>query len=303
MAKPVLDMQSKSRLRDPIVSICCITYNHKDYIQDALEGFLMQETNFPFEIIIHDDASTDGTAKIVRAYEKKYPHLVKGIYQKENQYSQGVRPSPTYVWPSARGKYIALCEGDDYWTDPLKLQKQRAFMRKNEDCTLCFHATKFLHETEPEKDFVYKPDNIPDDYRFTVESAIIIGGGLVPTSSMFFKRDSIRELPEWLLNAPVGDTPLLLFLASMGYLGYIDEIMSAYRRDAPGSWSESMKELDNIKKHYRGKFKMWNAFDEWADFQYHNYIAAKKRKDAYKYVKRILKVLLKKMGFYQLLEQ
>ena len=111
----------------PIVSICCITLHHEKYIRDAIEGFLMQKTSFPIEILIHDDASTDDTANIIREYEEKFPNIIKPIYQTENQYSKGISISATYQFPRALGKYIALCEGDDYWTDPLKLQKQVDF--------------------------------------------------------------------------------------------------------------------------------------------------------------------------------
>lgn len=115
----------------PLVSICCTTYNHGKFIQDAIEGFLMQKTNFPIEIIIHDDASTDNTATIVKQYAEKHPGLIITILQTINQYSQGIKPWPNFVFPKARGKYIALCEGDDYWTDPLKLQKQVDFLEGN----------------------------------------------------------------------------------------------------------------------------------------------------------------------------
>ncbi len=112
----------------PLVSISCITYDHEPFIRDALEGFLMQKTTFPIEILIHDDASTDGTAEIIRDYEKRYPELIFPIYQTENQHAKGVKISSTYQFPRARGKYIALCEGDDYWADPLKLQKLVNFL-------------------------------------------------------------------------------------------------------------------------------------------------------------------------------
>ena len=102
------------------VSICCITYNHEDYIADAIESFLMQETDFKYEILIHDDASTDKTADIIRSYELKYPEIIKPIYQTVNQYSKNTKILPTFLYPKAKGKYIALCEGDDYWIDPLK---------------------------------------------------------------------------------------------------------------------------------------------------------------------------------------
>lgn len=106
------------------VSIDCITYNHAPFIRQCLEGFLMQKTNFSFEVLIHDDASIDGTADIIREYESRYPDIIKLIYQTENQYSKNVAISATFNFPRAKGKYIALCEGDDYWNDPLKLQKQ-----------------------------------------------------------------------------------------------------------------------------------------------------------------------------------
>jgi glycosyltransferase involved in cell wall biosynthesis len=122
----------------PLVSITCITYNHVNFIRDAIEGFLMQETTFPVEILIHDDASTDGTAEIVSEYEAKYPKLIKPVYQNENQYSQGKKPSQ-FLHAMTLGKYIAACEGDDYWTDPCKLQKQADFLKENNEYVICFH--------------------------------------------------------------------------------------------------------------------------------------------------------------------
>lgn len=124
------NMQNTNNLKntEPLVSIDCLTYNHEAYIRDALEGFLMQKTDFPFEILIHDDASTDQTANIIREYEKKYPGIIKPIYQKENQYSKEVNITTDFQYSRAKGKYIAICEGDDYWTDPYKLQKQVDFL-------------------------------------------------------------------------------------------------------------------------------------------------------------------------------
>jgi glycosyltransferase involved in cell wall biosynthesis len=121
----------------PLVSITCITYNHVNFIRDAIEGFLMQETTFPVEILIHDDASTDGTADIVREYETQYPQLIRPIYQTENQYSQGNKPGQ-FLRPLQRGKYIAVCEGDDYWTDPAKLEIQASFLERNPDFVICY---------------------------------------------------------------------------------------------------------------------------------------------------------------------
>ena len=121
-----------------MVSICCITYNQEAYIRDALDGFIKQKTNFQWELLIHDDASTDRTAEIIREYAKRYPDRIFPILQTENQYSQGLTNiSGTFNFPRARGKYIAMCEGDDYWTDETKLQRQVDFMEAHPGCSLC----------------------------------------------------------------------------------------------------------------------------------------------------------------------
>ena len=131
----------------PLVSICCITYNHAPFIKKCLEGFLMQETSFPVEILIHDDASVDGTDEIIKEYADKYPDLIFPLYETENQYSQGKHNEiDFYNYRRARGKYIAYCEGDDYWTDPLKLQKQVDFMESHPDYSVCFHRCKYYDE-------------------------------------------------------------------------------------------------------------------------------------------------------------
>ena len=126
--------------KEVLVSISCITYNHVQYIRQCLDGFLMQQTNFAFEVLIHDDCSTDGTTEIIKEYELMYPDIIKPIYEKENQYQQG-KPSGSVVWnfPRAQGKYIAMCEGDDYWIDPLKLQKQVDFLDANPEYSFCCH--------------------------------------------------------------------------------------------------------------------------------------------------------------------
>ncbi len=135
-------MRKNMETRDVKVSICCITYNQESYIRDALEGFVHQKTDFDFEVLIHDDASTDRTAEIIREYEEQYPEIIKPILQTQNQYSLGLtNVSGTWNFPRAvqnGSKYIAMCEGDDYWTDPLKLQKQVDFMEANPECGLCY---------------------------------------------------------------------------------------------------------------------------------------------------------------------
>ena len=127
----------------PLVTVSCITYNHEKYIARALDSFLMQKTDFPFEIVIHDDASTDRTPEIIREYAEKYPEIIRPMYQKENQYSKGISNiSGAFNFPRAEGKYIAMCEGDDYWIDDSKLQRQADYMEAHPECTMCFHSAK-----------------------------------------------------------------------------------------------------------------------------------------------------------------
>ena len=132
----------------PLVSICCLTYNHAPIIKDCLDGFLAQKTSFPIEILIHDDASTDGTDIIIKEYAERNPNVIFPLFEKENQYSKGHRGSMDveFNYSRARGKYIAYCEGDDYWTDPLKLQKQVDFLESHPDYSVCFHRCFHLIE-------------------------------------------------------------------------------------------------------------------------------------------------------------
>lgn len=215
----------------PLVSICCITYNHAKYIRDALDGFMMQETDFPFEVLIHDDASTDGTADIIREYEKKYPGIIKPIYQTENQYSKGVKISTTYNYPRAQGKYIALCEGDDFWTDKRKLQIQADFMEQNHDFVLCCHGRNFLDYYKKR----YYPGpyiNVPED---GIECAheMALGKIVLPTQTMFFRKDVLLKIITNLMrdikDAPMGDLQLAFNLAFEGKIKYIKKRMATYR--------------------------------------------------------------------------
>jgi len=183
-------MSSWKTTGDPLVSVCCITYNHEKFICDAIEGFLMQKTDFPFEIIIHDDASTDGTADIIRKYEEQYPGIIKTICQTENQYSQGKKPMAEFVFPKARGKFIALCEGDDYWTDPLKLQKQVDFLENNPEYVVCYHDVVSL-----EADGSFNNQYLLDHRKCDYTSDEMIKGAWIPTMTRCF-RNVINGFPE-----------------------------------------------------------------------------------------------------------
>jgi len=249
-----------------LVSISCITYNHEKYISEALESFLMQKTNFKYEILIHDDASTDNTAKIIREYEKKYPEIIKPIYQTVNQYSKKIKITIIYNYPRAKGKYIALCEGDDYWTDPFKLQKQVDYMELHPECSLCTHAAEIRSSR---KKLIRNIRPYTKNRFYSVEEVISGGGGLFATSSMLFKTAIVKKMPHFYMIAPVGDAPLTIFLALKGHVYYIDCCMSVYRYMVEDSWSRrNLLNHKAITEHIDRTNNVLREIDEYADYKY-----------------------------------
>jgi glycosyltransferase involved in cell wall biosynthesis len=231
-------------LQIPFVSICCITYNHSTYITDCIEGFLMQKTTFPFEIIIHDDASTDGTTEIIRSYAINYPNLIFPIYQNENQYSKKSGSiEARFVYPKAHGKYIALCEGDDFWTDPYKLQKQIDELQKHPNCNICFHPVLKVNEATSKKDEIIA--NYGDLVKIFSAAEVIVGGGsFMPTVSIVLNRYVIENLPEWFMQASVEDYFLQILGSLNGGALYFNETMAVYRANLKGSWTNKMNNKD-----------------------------------------------------------
>ncbi len=226
-----------AKTEDPFISISCITYNHAKYIRDAIEGFLMQKTTFPIEILIHDDASTDNTANIIREYERHYPNLIKPIYQTENQYSKKtINIWANITFPRARGKYIALCEGDDYWTDPYKLQKQIDFLEANSDFAICFHKVKILKNGRLIKDYI---THVPRDVT-TIEDLVVTN--FMHTPSVVFRNGLIKDFPDWYRESPIGDYPLHLLNAQYGKIKYINEVMAVYRIHKGGIYSNRKRD-------------------------------------------------------------
>ena len=217
-------------ITDPLVSISCITYNHINFIEQCLNGFLNQKTNFKFEILIHDDASTDGTKELIEKYKEQYPDIIKPLYQKENQYSQGVRGiMATFNFSRAKSKYIAICEGDDYWVDPLKLQKQVDFLERNEEYTLA-HSDVNIHIEQTNK--IYAGINKIKDR--SIKSGDVFIDKLesnyrIFTCTALFRNIDITILYKEHKNYMQGDLILFLELAKNGLVKYFDEPMATYR--------------------------------------------------------------------------
>lgn len=252
------------------VSIFCMVYNHEKYLRKCLDGFIMQKTNFKFEALVHDDASTDNSANIIREYAKKYPYIIKPIFQIENQYSKGISIDRTYIFPKAQGKYIAYCEGDDFWTSPYKLQRQFDYMEENDDCSMCVHQScaydienKTYHlitESRCERD--YSPDEI-----------IRGGGGIFSTNSFFIRKDIYEKMPVCFLQEGVGDYQLMMYGSMSGRFHYIPVVLSVYNCGVQGSWTARHKEYLEVRIRYlEEQMRMLNLVNEYYNYKYNESI-------------------------------
>ena len=231
-------------MSEVLVSISCITYNHSAYIRQCLDGMLMQQTTFDFEILIHDDCSTDGTDDIIREYASKYPQIIKPLFEEENQYQQG-KPIGTVVWnlPRAKGKYIAICEGDDYWTDPSKLQKQVDFMEANPDYSICFHKVKTLIQSTGE----LKDEFIVRDMPGTSTIVDLAIGNYIHTPSVLYRKSNLdQSVYQNMTPCLPGDYVMWMLLAEKGNIYKIEEFMAVYRYGV-GIWSDKASVTNSLE--------------------------------------------------------
>lgn len=209
-----------------LVTVICTTYNHENYIRECLDGFIMQQTNFSFKIIVHDDASTDSTAQIVREYDSKYPHLFNNIYQTENQYSKGNNDVGKIVFGLANSKYIAVCEGDDYWVDPNKLQKQVDFLEANFEYGLVvtdFNIRDQRTGRIEESVFKNQPTNFPIYTNF--EDFLYAAAYMAPCTWVCRK----EFIPPQSKKHIDGSFAWLLDVFAKGKVGFISDTTSVYR--------------------------------------------------------------------------
>ena len=241
----------------PVVSVFCITYNHVNFIRDAIEGFLMQETTFPVEIFIHDDASTDGTAEIVKEYAEKYPKLFWTVLQTENQWSKG-NCNFTKWMQEQRGEFVALCEGDDYWIAKEKVQKQveildqnpkysmSASMHMEEKFSIHKGVVRILPASRPTKNNIYTIKDVIAAYPFHTSTAMI--------------RNRFVLFPKWMNDVLNGDVCIFILHAAAGPIGFLDIVTSVYRLHKGGVWTET-KANQRVRNHINTFEKVNNHFN------------------------------------------
>jgi glycosyltransferase involved in cell wall biosynthesis len=263
-------------METPLVSVSLVAYNASAYIKDAIEGCLMQQTSFPFEIIIHDDASQDQTPQIILDYASNFPDKIIPIIQTVNQFSQGHEINAKINIPKARGKYIAFLEADDYWIDPLKLEKQVDFMEKHPEVSMCFTATKHIESSS--SNIVAIKRYRDHDSVCSVEEVILKGGGLLDMGSAVVRRSIYENVPDWYHYSQIWDNSVPLLALTYGEIQYLNEITAVYRVNVPGSWTQKFaRDYKKRKNTIREFLALLDGFNEATGYQYNKLIERKTR--------------------------
>ena len=245
-----------------MVSVLCTAFNHGEYIAQALESFVSQQTDFPFEVLVNDDRSSDNTADIIREYAEKYPHIIRPFIQEKNLYSQGINIYDHVFYPNAKGKYFAICEGDDYWTDPMKLQLQVDFLENHPEYSACVHNTLISHCDGSAADRELIPPSEDRDLPFEH----VIKGMAVSfhTSAILARREYLEESPDFKAVAVkynFSDYPVAIWLTMKGKVRFLERSMSVYRvASNAGSWSHGVgRRYGSLKTFITGEVAMFKA--------------------------------------------
>jgi glycosyltransferase involved in cell wall biosynthesis len=258
-------------MQTPLVTVTLIAYNAEAYIKDAIEGCLMQQVDFPYELIIHDDASKDRTQHIISEYAKQYPDKIFPITQTENQFSKGNEIYADFIIPKARGKYIAFMEADDYWIDPLKLQKQIDFMENHTDFSMCFTGTKEIRSSGSKKVRIKRYRN--RDSVCSAKDVILMGGRLVDMISAVVRKSIYDDVPAWYHYSQIWDNTIPLLALTCGKIQYLNEITAVYRYNVPGGWTQkNVKDYKKRANNIRRKLTLLDGFNKGTDYRYNNLI-------------------------------
>jgi glycosyltransferase involved in cell wall biosynthesis len=262
--------------QEVLVSVCCITYNHEAFLAQTIESVLMQQTDFAVEIVIGEDCSPDRTRQIALDYQARYPGQVRVLLPEKNL---GIMRNLMATMDACTGRYVAFIEGDDYCTDPHKLQRQVDVMRAQPECTLCIHDAEAFWEDNSAPSFLFSSKYAallpPHEAKITQADLVHYGWG-IPSASMLFRRDSILPLPEWFQGVFSGDYTMQLLSTRQGYIYWLPQVMTRYRLHAGGVMQTSHNTLlQNQKRIYENEHykrflpKLFHAkIDEYLEYLY-----------------------------------
>ncbi len=259
------------------VSVCVPTYNHEKYIAQMLDGALMQQTDFAFEIVVGDDASTDSAPAIIEEYAQRFPDKIRAYLHPQNLGPKdpkefGGRNNVLFLLKACRGQYVALCEGDDYWTDPFKLQKQVDFLEAHPDFAICHHDLEIIYEDGSEShSFNPKTQKLISGIEDLLEDRWFVG-----TASLMYRNFfQEEEFADWHHRAAAGDWALVIQLAARGGIGYIPEVMGNYRKHRGG-----LSNVHAVTNAYflRNRRQMFADVNEWLSYKYNDTVQQTLRK-------------------------
>ena len=259
-------------MKNNVITVVVMTYNHKDYIVKAIQSIICQKIDVGFSILVHDDCSDDGTYELLLDLQEKNPNIISIIRQNSRKYpSEGFnRMILNHVVPAIESKFIAYCDGDDYWIDEYKLKKQYDFMIKNSNYSMCFHPAYQLRDNNDlSSKWFFRPEG-------DIDLSDIIGenvGVCVATSSIFVKSEVFKTFPNWRLMYPVEDVPLYIYAALTGKIHCLKDIMCVYRQFSFGSWSAQNKNNDEKTiKHLLNMKEAIERFDSETHERYHSLV-------------------------------
>lgn len=244
------------------VSVLMITYNHEKYIAQALDSVLMQEVDFDYEIVIGEDCSTDGTREIVLAYKRRHPDRIRLLLPDGNL---GMIGNFIETYRACTGELVAILEGDDFWTSKSKLQKQVDFLEMHPDAAICFTTTRVFYEEKDAPDYLF-----PEACKEFSDLEDLLLGNFMQTCSVMFRNRLFGEFPQWFLSGVIGDYPLHVLNAGHGSIGYLPEVMAAYRVHSAGVWSMQMEK--NFTRNVLAGIRMYREIDAYFEYRHHKTI-------------------------------
>ena len=259
----------------PMVTVYCLAYNHEKYIRKCLYSILGQKTNFPFKIIVNDDASTDNTRSIIEEIAAKYPDVIIPVLHDENQFQKKVSVVKTHIEPRVESKYVAICEGDDYWCNSNKLQMQFDIMEANPKCGACLHRTAEVTEDEKKTGLYYPMQDLPTGVLSSKEFFDAFEPRMFHTTSYFFRASLwhayLQDPPAYKAVCHVGDVPYLLYFGSKSRIYFINKVMSCYRRGGVSSFTYSRFQVnpERLIRHHLAIIRTYQEFDKETDGKYH----------------------------------